>query len=157
MVRGECWTASPAREDCRKRLFWTTFRGRAPAVWSEERRVPLEFIQRGKSAQDRKLQRSAADECLHGPERCKNKNRKLAAGLQSGTLVRLSEIELRTALRIRAGKSGDAGMRGFSKQGTQAPSSALGLIPAEIKKSTLGLTPRFVQRTGTAHAAPRRS
>src|SRR6516225_4863809 len=64
----------------------------------------------------RKLQRSAArrmPECelVHEPARRKKKNRELAARLQSATPAQL--IELRTALRICAEESGDAGMRGF--------------------------------------------
>src|SRR5579871_6203705 len=50
-------------------------------------------------------------ELFHEPARRKKKNRELAARLQSATPAQLTG--LRTALRICAEESGDAGMRGF--------------------------------------------
>src|SRR5713226_3983959 len=77
------------------------------------------------------------------------KNRNLAARLQPATSAQF--VGLLAAGRICTETSGDAGMRkastGLLEQGTQTPSPAPDLIPAEIQINR-GLTSGLVQRMG---------
>src|SRR6185503_12736017 len=75
-------------------------------------------------------------ELVHEFEGCAAKDRKLAAGLQPATTSQF--VELSAASRVCQDTSGDAGMRESlysdgAKQGTQAPSPAPRLIPAETE------------------------
>jgi transposase InsO family protein len=138
------------------------FRGRALAARSEERGVRLEFIQPGKPVQNalhRKLQRTTARrmserELVHQLKRCTAKDRNLAAGLQRTTPTQF--VELLAARGVCTDCSGDAGMRKAStrlpEQGTQTPSPAPDLIPAETKKQ-----PRTHIAIGTANGGTSQS
>src|SRR5579864_9380065 len=74
-------------------------------------------------------------ELVHQPPRCTAKDRNLAARLQRTTSAQF--VELFAARRVCTKAVGDAGMRNAStrlpEQGTQTPSPAPDLIPAEIK------------------------
>src|ERR1700730_16563133 len=77
-------------------------------------------------------------ELVHEFERRTTKNRNLATGLQRTTSPQF--VELLAARRVCTDTSGDEGMRTAStrllEQGTQTPSPAPDLIPAETKTST---------------------
>src|SRR5947208_7989348 len=87
-------------------------------------------------------------ELVHQFERRTEKNRNLAEGLQRTTPTQF--VELLAARRVCTDSNGAAGMRKAStrlpEQGTQAPSPAPDLIPAEPKKQ-----PRTHIRIGTAN------
>ena len=109
--------------------------------------------QAGAECLHRKLQRPAAgrmSECelVHQSERRTAKDRNLAAGLQRTTSTQF--VELLAARRVCTDSSGDAGMRkastGLLEQGTQTPSPAPDLIPAETKNQ-----PRTYIGIGTAN------
>src|SRR5215831_4655515 len=75
-------------------------------------------------------------ELVYEFERRATKDRKLAAGLQPATTSQF--VELSSAGGVCQNSSGDAGMskrfyREGAKQGTQAPSPAPRLIPAETE------------------------
>ena len=120
------------------------FRGRALAAWSEERGVRLEFIQPGKPVQNAYVESfngRLRDECLNANwftslSDARTKNRNLAARLQPASPAQFAG--LLAARRICTNSSGDEGMRKAStvllEQGTQAPSPAPDLIPAENER-----------------------
>src|SRR5947207_13071123 len=92
----------------------------------------------------RKLQRTTARrmserELVHQLKRRTTKDRNLAAGLQRTTATQF--VELLAARRVCTDSNGDAGMRKAStrlpEQGTQTPSPAPDLIPAEPKKQPI--------------------
>src|SRR5579864_7932146 len=74
-------------------------------------------------------------ELVHQLKRRTTKDRNLAAGLQRTTATQF--VELLAARRVCTDSNGDAGMRKAStrlpEQGTQTPSPAPDLIPAEPK------------------------
>src|SRR5260370_30418898 len=94
-------------------------------------------------------------ELVHQSECRTTKDRNLAAGLQPTTSTQF--VELLGARRVCTDSSGDEGMRKAStallEQGTQTPSPAPDLIPAETKNRelTLGL----VQQMGALHTENR--
>src|SRR5438094_6229195 len=77
-------------------------------------------------------------ELVHQSERCKTKDRSLAARLQSAASTQFAG--LRAAGRVCTNTSGDAGMKKAStrllEQETQTPSPAPDLIPAESSLRT---------------------
>src|SRR5438132_14084003 len=78
-------------------------------------------------------------ELVHQSERCKTKDRSLAARLQSAASTQFAG--LRAAGRVCTNTSGDAGMKKAStrllEQETQTPSPAPDLIPAESSTENL--------------------
>src|SRR5437016_13552119 len=78
-------------------------------------------------------------ELVHQSERRTTKDRNLAAGLQRTTSAQF--VELLAAGRVCTDSSGDEGMRKAStallEQGTQTPSPAPDLIPAETSTENL--------------------
>src|SRR5580765_5220595 len=76
-------------------------------------------------------------ELVHQFERCTEKNRNLAEGLQRTTPTQF--VELLAASGVCTDCNGDTGMRKAStrlpEQGTQTPSPAPDLIPAEPKST----------------------
>ena len=109
--------------------------------------------QAGTECLHRKLQRTTARrmserELVHQSERRTEKNRNLAEGLQRTTPTQF--VELLAARRVCTDSNGDAGMRKAStrlpEQGTQTPSPAPDLIPAEPKNQ-----PRTHIAIGTAN------
>ena len=99
--------------------------------------------QAGTECLHRKPQRTTARrmserELVHESQRRTAKDRNLAAGLQRTTPTQF--VELFAARRVCKESSGDDGMRKAStrlpEQGTQTPSPAPDLIPAETKTST---------------------
>ena len=116
--------------------------GGALAAWSEQRCAAGVHSARQARAEcvHRKLQRPTARrvpkrELVHESQRCTAKDRNLAAGLQRTTSTQF--VELLAARRVCTDSNGDAGMRKAStrlpEQGTQTPSPAPDLIPAETK------------------------
>src|SRR5579862_6814416 len=91
-------------------------------------------------------------ELVHQPPRCTAKDRNLAARLQRTTSAQF--VELFAARRVCTKAVRDAGVRNAStrlpEQGTQTPSPAPDLIPAEIKLNR-ELTWALVQQTGALH------
>src|SRR5437879_9529219 len=87
-------------------------------------------------------------ELVHQLKRRTTKDRNLAAGLQRTTSTQF--VELPAARRVCTYSNGDAGMRKAStrlpEQGTQTPSPAPDLIPAEPKNP-----PRAHIAIGTAN------
>src|SRR5438105_14765874 len=87
-------------------------------------------------------------ELVHQSQRCTAEDRNLAAGLQRTTPTQF--VELLAARRVCTDASGDAGMRKAStrmpEQGTQTPSPAPDLIPAETENQ-----PRTHTEIGTAN------
>src|SRR5207244_8440623 len=87
-------------------------------------------------------------ELVHQSQRCTAKNRNLAEGLQRTTPTQF--VELLAARRVCTDSNGGAGMRKAStrlpEQGTQTPSPAPDLIPAEPKNQ-----PRTHIAIGTAN------
>src|SRR5579864_2362954 len=85
---------------------------------------------------------------VHELERCTEKDRRLAARLQPTTSTQF--VELLATSRVCASAVGDAGMRKAStrlpEQGTQAPSPAPDLIPAETENQ-----PRTYREIGTVN------
>jgi hypothetical protein len=109
--------------------------------------------QAGTKCLHRKLQRTTARrmperELVHQLKRRTAKDRSLAAGLQRTTPTQL--VELLAARTVCTDRNGDAGMRKAStrlpEQGTQTPSPAPDLIPAETKNQ-----PRTHIAIGTAN------
>ena len=137
------------------------FRGRALAAWSEERARAAGIHparQAGAECLRRELQRPAArrmPECelVHQSERRTTKDRNLAAGLQRATSAQF--VELFAARRVCTDEQRRCGHEkastGLPEQGTQTPSPAPDLIPAETQKSTRELTSGLVQQTGALH------
>src|SRR5436309_3387708 len=87
---------------------------------------------------------------VHQSERRTTQDRNLAAGLQPAASAQFAELPI--ARRVCTDTSGDERMRktstGLLEQGTQTPSPAPDLIPAETRTElTLGL----VQQTGALH------
>ena len=121
------------------------FRGRALAAWSEERGVRLEFIQPGKPVQNAFVESfngRLRDECLNANwfTSLSDARRKIESWRQDyneqrphSSLNYLPPAEFaRAAVEMGMRKASTA----LLEQGTQTPSPAPDLIPAETQKST---------------------
>ena len=132
------------------------FRGRVLAAWSEQRGVRLEFIQPGKPVQNAYVESfngRLRDECLNANwfTSLIDARRKIETWRQDYNQQRPhSSFNYLPPAEFARDTSGDAGMRKAStelpEQGTQTPSPAPDLIPAETKNQ-----PRTYIGFGTAN------
>jgi putative transposase len=131
------------------------FRGRALAAWSEDRGVRLEFIQPGKPVQNAYIESfngRLRDECLNANwfTSLSDARRKIETWRRDYNEQRPHSSLNYLPRRVCTDSNGDAGMRKAStrlpEQGTQTPSPAPDLIPAETKNQ-----PRTHIAIGTAN------